>query len=370
MVAITSLTKASATLTQLNSQNPQRFQAATLVEIAEIARQQAVTNELLHFNAEVACENNSLLRGIREAVESFAISEHRERLLKELLYQMTKLLKADQIGKLDPVELAFRARLFLGTVGEHQFSTADLSDLREKTLFDNLLVRARNCTETPERKELEEFEAVYAMYQGAREEDLAANVPLPELPLLALPKKPEMGKLDDIEPLESFDSHLNMLTVFSSVGLLACGYAVFRCVMAFHTNITYASIAILLFGSGLCWSIVTLIHVYSLRTNPLKHKEARTAHEQKRREWEIKKKEWDEKKAQEMDSYTKKVNQVKVARQKAHDKAMSRREEQVQQARQHHQALLDKMHGIINDFLDNHPGLQEFLPKVSRARVK
>lgn len=387
MAAITGLTRASATLTQLNYQDPRRFEAATLVEIAEVGRQQAKTNDILLFMTEVACDNNRLMQGIRSAIDSLALTDQRERTLKELLHQMIKLLKADKKAAIDPVELAFRARLFLHTINQHHLGTADLADLSDKNIFDKLVARARKCTEGEAHRGLVDFETVYAMYAAAQQEDPANSIALPEPPsepVFSPPPEPEIAALPDDKPEETVDAELDNNKGCAYAGIAVCIGMLLVCYFMYSDKsggfkggaILWTCISLV----GLVFAIRSLLNTRAVLHDPLKYAEAKQAHQQRLEEWRKAEAQWKVEKDRVMNEHRGAVRKAEAVFEKAkethaaavidHQKEVANRRELIKQARQRHHGLLDQMHSSINSFLDEHAGLQEFLPKVSRAYGK
>lgn len=387
MTAITGLTRASATLTQLNYQDPRRFEAATLVEIAEIGRQQAKTNDILLFMTEVACDNNRLMQGIRSAIDSLALTDQRERTLKELLHQMIKLLKADKKAAIDPVELAFRARLFLHTLNQHELGTADLADLSDKNIFDKLVARAKKCTEGESHRALVDFETVYAMYGVAQQEDPADSFAIPEPPsepVFSPPPEPVIAPLPDDKPEETVDAELDNHKGCAYAGIAVCIGMLLVCYFMYSAKTGGSK------GGAILWSCISLVGLFFalrslLRTravlhDPLKYAEAKKAHHLRVEEWRKAEAQWKAEKDRVMDEHREEVRKAETLFEKAkeahagavvdHEKQVAHREKQVNQARQRHQSLLDQMRSQINAFLEEHSGLQEFVPKVSRAHGK
>jgi hypothetical protein len=409
MAAITGLARASATLTQLNYQDPRRFEAATLVEIAEIGRQQAVTNEVLTLNTRVACENNQLLRGILGAVESLAVSDQRERLLKELLYQVNKFLKAGTDVALDPVEQALRARLFLHAVRDHQLSTADLADLSEKQLFDSITARALKATAGPAHKRLEDFELAYGMFRALKFSDPMAGYPKPAVPAspaeLALPQAPAL-KPEPVKPQlpkpskpfmrEDFEHDVTAREKALKLAFIGgCILGVMSLLLLRYTTqrlvggLCGATSLFLLIGYAMSYS-----QLRAIKGSPAEYERERLAHEKRKKEYDKEVAKWTAEMQAMTAAYEQDMAQWSVENsvlQREHEATVSRIREkwadmqrdyaqamkeheqawskQKQEVRERHKGLLDHMCIELNSFLDNHPGLQEFLPKVTPLAI-
>jgi hypothetical protein len=410
MAGITGVTRASATLTQLNYKDPKRFEAATLVEIAEIGRQQEVTNEILTLNTRVACENNQLLRGILGAMESLALSDQRERLLKELLYQVNKFLNTDTEVAAEPVELALRARLFLHAVRDHQLSTADLADMSEKQLFDSITARASKAIAGSATKTLEDFELAYGMFRALKFSDPMAGHPKPDVPacpaepalppepvLRPEPTKPELPEPSKPFMREDFDQNVAAeLRVLKWASICGCGLAVFAILLLRYTTQRLVG--------GLCCAtalflIVGCVASYPrlrrLKRSPAEYEKQRLAHEKKKREYdaevvkwtaemqaktaayEVEKAKWLAESGGIQREYEATISRIRekwADTQQEHMRTVREHEQswsqQKQEVRARHKALLDHMCMEINSFLDHHPGLQEFLPKVASVAIK
>jgi hypothetical protein len=386
MAASTGLTRATASLTQLNWQDPRRFEAATLVEIAEIGQQQAKTNDILLFMAEVACDNNRLMQGIRSAMDSLALTDQRERTLKELLHQMIKLLKADKKAAVDSVELAFRARLFLHTLTQHALGTADLADLSDKNIFEKLVARAKKCTEGEAHRKLVEFETVYAMYGVAQQEDPADRFAIPEPPsepVFSPPPEPEIAPLPDDKPEETVDAELDNNKGCAYAGIAVSIGMLLLCYFMYSDKAGSKGGAILwtcISVAGLVFAFRSLLKTRAVLHDPVKYAEAKKTHQLRLDEWREAEAHWKAEKERVMTEHREEVRKAEAVFAKAkeahagavmaHEKQVAHREEQVNIARQRHQSLLDQMRSQINAFLEEHSGLQEFVPKVSRAYGK
>ena len=365
----------------LGMNNPQRFESATLLENADLGRQQGMTNELLEMNLRVAYENSKAMQGIHERMRELRENTERERHLKELLYQMSKLLKADQGSVVDPIEMALRSRIFLNTLGEFGLTTMDLTELSEKRLFDNLVSRANACVTESVCKQLEDFETTYGFYGVAKAHDAGQGVP--PLALLApsppaevsLPKPPVLVEPSD-KPEDTFEKEITNWFQNGATWTVIC-------VVVLLVRMFWSSPMTSFFGIcaviGLIPGIYQLVKARLTTADPLRYS-------QEQREWEQRKAKWDknmqkanEKHALGMVAYQDEVKTAEGAAEDAgrafrtamaeYEKQVVKQAEEIQNLRQSHQRTLDHMASNINEFLDAHPGLQEFLPKVLRVKV-
>jgi hypothetical protein len=402
---VTSLAKWDATWTQFSRNDPQRLQAATLLEIADLGREQRVTNELLELNVQIAYRSSDLMQGILQEMAHLNDAAGRERRLKEILYQMTKLLGADRKVGIDPVELAFRSRLFLHTVREHGLTTTDLGDLNEKALYDKLVSSAAASLEGPPYKELKDFETVYGMFASGLEHDPGKSIKvptaptkptltLPDAPVLKLPDAPVL-KLPSNPLEETFEAELalhrsaamgcgGLLLIILVIGVLG----VLGCRDRFGQGEEFR-------GQGALMVLVSgLALYYAYRW--FRSSDPATASPEARADFERRKTE----EAEERDKATREhkirkqehdvaVENAKAAfaelqtQYKMHNKAASaeletkykaafdeyqaqkkQAETTIRDLREEHRRVLADLASKINAFLDQHAGLQEFLPKV------
>ncbi len=166
----------------------------------QVLRENLKQTDILNKNLYVAIENNEALKEINVQLEEIgkgigkfgqALKEQtklhkehydelkKEKALKEVLYNIKKYFKS--LESLDDTAAkAYGAKTLLNFLNAGDLKTKDLSDIKDKEYYDEQLEAAENSLKNlsaETRKELEDFEKLYSSYNGLKEADLRKEFP-------------------------------------------------------------------------------------------------------------------------------------------------------------------------------------------------
>lgn len=360
---------------------------AKMALLVGLNAQQFQTNQLLAHNLEVACQTNEILGSIAGSLDVIANVQathfaqvQRERELKETIFQVDKFLnETTQSG--DTIAAAYGVKRLFEVLDNPQFAftTADLSDIKDKQRFDTLIVRCKKLlTELPKDQfiELQQFESLYGVYHERKETGFQANevvtkheyVQLPEEfrtspaerktslwdSLTGKDKSKEESELDGEEGGSCLKQGCGcMLTGYGGLFLVTSLAALFGQVEgADGEKIVFSFSMTMLFlvpGIWMLYSALSRKEALKARRQKFdKKKESTEQAEQKR--WEQRRKQAEVK----LLELNKQVD--------AHNADVEKRRQQAIKIYEH---TMLEMKTLLNRFLDQHPAILRFVGKVS-----
>ncbi|MBB01204.1 MAG: hypothetical protein CMJ47_01005 [Planctomyces sp.] len=351
--------------------------------------QQYHTNQILAQVHTEACRTNhflghmvSTLDQIAQMQETHFEQVQRERSLKEVIFQFEKFLDETEAYS-DPIAAAFGMKRLFEVLDhpDNGFSTADLSDLSDKRHFDLLTTRAKGLlTGLPRQEfiEMEEFEQLLGVYHERTANGFNAEK--------AFPKKPREQSLsvgtnnqeDDAKPPKSgavekadnadgiailmllvggFMSFIGLVGVPKGIADMSAGRRMVTQSGESYPAIVPLSICAVMGVIG----VGILVYAFSTRgkRKALREHADRTQQEANER---FEKKQVRLRKEREAELRS---DQARLAQKnKKIDAENAKIEEKRRQATKLFEATMEEMRSLINGFLDQHPPIQKFVPRV------
>ncbi|HNI25939.1 MAG TPA: hypothetical protein PLJ29_06245 [Leptospiraceae bacterium] len=367
----------------------------------QVLRENLKQTDLLKKNLYVAIENNDALKEINVQLEEIgkgigkfgqAIKEQtklhkehydelkKEKALKEVLYNIKKYFKSLETVN-DMAARAYGAKTLLNFLNAGDLKTKDLSDIKDKEFYDEQLESAENSLKNLSaevRKELEDFEKLYSSYYGLKEADLRKE--FPKYQKLNEYYEADYTKIEDDKPqppmeikrLDSVDWNAIEGSLENQKFAKVTGYAtvgLFILMVSFCREKSSQEIMAGITSIPLWAWIYFRYKISTFKTDNLsqyqksdyKHLvKMREEYNQRLQRYEAQASEKKSELNSEVGTLNKKMeleNDTIVKYNKSID-------EELADAEQNRRKILETMKSDINSYLDSHPKIQEFLPKV------
>lgn len=198
------------------------------VRMAEIASEsnhelKKISNELNSIGYSIDSMADRISSGLDEVKNSvdYQTSIHKEhynelkkeKVLKQVLYEMKKFQdNCEKTG--DKFQAGFGGKILLSLINIHSFSTKDLSDIKDKEYFDEIMTKSINAWDNLEEKkkqEIDDFEKIYFTYNELSkipiDKKLKKIFPLKELlsPInISIPPEPTKEEIPKPEILNKY----------------------------------------------------------------------------------------------------------------------------------------------------------------------